>query len=421
MISKAYPQMINYFGLISSFVYSSSYSTLGVYAGVLSGKVNRKVLLGVSCILWCASSYFAGAVNSFIFFCFMRFFLGAFESACNPASYSIIADYFPPSYRSTANAIETSGSYIGGGMASLCVILIKMYGWRAMYQIIGGVGIAVGALSLLVIKEPKRGSYDFQPAQQPRPETAGDEGEPLVGKKASEEAASPFQEFKDALALVFTNKTSRFVTIAGCFRFFETFSIVYFLPSFFQKVYPAFKTEYGLYSAMIIAGCGFLSTILGGLVSDRFERKSRMTKAIVCIFGSLAAIPAIALCTLTTSNFYVSLLFMGLKYLLAECWMSPAITMMQTTVKPEQQGSIVSAHLFYMTIAGCFSTVLLGHVANVLGAAANPAIYGQLIFVWNVIGYVGSVPFFWKAGQEYKKFVENRDRRSPAPTDLAPA
>jgi len=122
-----------YYGLISSFLFSSSYSTLGVWAGVLSEKLNRKWLLGISCILWSATTLGAGAVDSFFFFCAMRFMLGGFESSCNPASYSIIADYFPPAYRSTANAIETSGSYVGGGLASVGVVLIKLYGWRVMY------------------------------------------------------------------------------------------------------------------------------------------------------------------------------------------------------------------------------------------------------------------------------------------------
>jgi sugar phosphate permease len=83
------------------------------------------------------------------------------RSHSQPASYSIIADYFPPSYRSTANAIETSGSYVGGGIACLCVLLIKEFGWRAMYQIIGVSGIIMGILTLLLIKEPKRGVLDF--------------------------------------------------------------------------------------------------------------------------------------------------------------------------------------------------------------------------------------------------------------------
>jgi MFS family permease len=96
-----------------------------------------------------------------MFFCFMRFALGGFESACNPASYALIADYFSPKYRSTANAIETSGSYVGGGLASIGVILIKKYGWRAMYQIMGGLGMVLGAFVLLYIKEPGRGVFDF--------------------------------------------------------------------------------------------------------------------------------------------------------------------------------------------------------------------------------------------------------------------
>lgn len=161
MISLSYPQMYQYYGFISSFMFSLSYSTLGVWAGILSGKMNRKVLLGVACILWSATNIGAGAVNSFMFFCFMRFLLGGFESACNPASYSLIADYFSPKYRSTANAIETSGSYVGGGLASIGVILIKKYGWRSMYKIIGVAGIIMGAFVLAFVKEPGRGVFDF--------------------------------------------------------------------------------------------------------------------------------------------------------------------------------------------------------------------------------------------------------------------
>jgi hypothetical protein len=131
-----------------------------------------------------------------------------------------------------------------------------------------------------------------------------------------------------------------------------------------------------------------------------------MTKAWVCNIGSLMAIPAVTIATLVTGNFYVALGCMAAKYMLSECWMSPAITMMQSTVPPEDQGSIVSAHLFYLTVAGCAATVSLGALANALGAVANPRIYGYLIWIWSMIGYIGSVPFFWKGGKEYKKYIE---------------
>ena len=101
-------------------------------------------------------------------------------------------------------------------------------------------------------------------------------------------------------------------------------------------MYPTFKTQYGLYSAAVVAICGFLSTVLGGLASDKFEKKSRMTKALVCIFGAVLGLPAIAACVLTTNNFYLSVAMMAIKYLVSECWMSPAITMMQSTVEPKK-------------------------------------------------------------------------------------
>ena len=255
----------------------------------------------------------------------MRFLLGAFESACNPASYSLIADYFPPAYRSTANAIETSGSYVGGGIASICILLIKAYGWRAMYQTIGVAGMIMGILIMLLIKEPQRGRYDLQESFKKK----SDVGSCDIDKTEEEiDKRSPVKQFMDALKQVITNPTARLVTIAGCFRFWETFSIVYFLPSFFQKVYPLYKSEYGLYSAAILSICGFLSTVIGGLISDKFEKRSKMTKALVCMLGSGIGIPVIAACVLTTGNFYLSLVFMALKYLISECWMSPAITMM---------------------------------------------------------------------------------------------
>ena len=40
---------------------------------------------------------------------------------------------------------------------------------------------------------------------------------------------NPFTEFKNALKKVLVNPTTRWITLAGFFRFFETFSIVYYL------------------------------------------------------------------------------------------------------------------------------------------------------------------------------------------------
>lgn len=160
MLSLTYPKLQQYYGLICSLFFSIPYSVFGIFSGTLTETRNRKVLLGVACLGWSLSTYFVGAYDSLIVFTILRFTLGIFCSMNNPASYALIADYFPLKYRSTANAIQSSGEYVGSCLASTMVILIKKFGWRAMYRIQGIGGVLFGLITLLAMKEPIRGRFE---------------------------------------------------------------------------------------------------------------------------------------------------------------------------------------------------------------------------------------------------------------------
>jgi len=159
--------MSQWYGLLSGLGFSISYTTSGILSGLISQKVNRKKMLGIACILWSLTSIITGSVNSFMVLVAMRFLLGIVESACNAPSYSIIGDYFPPERRSTANAIESSGVYMGGALGSLAILLIKASGWRYMYKFCGISGIILGCICFLVVKEPPRGRYDVMKEKEP--------------------------------------------------------------------------------------------------------------------------------------------------------------------------------------------------------------------------------------------------------------
>lgn len=135
------------------------------------------------------------------------------------------------------------------------------------------------------------------------------------------------------------------------------------------------------------------------------EKKYPMAKALVGIIGATLAIPLIiGGFWFKEVNFYVSLALLALKITVADGYMAPTIAMMQMTVKPENQGSIVSAYLFFLTVAGCTATLLMGHLTWILKAAANPIIFGKLITIGSLIGFVGSIFSFWKAGKHYLKY-----------------
>lgn len=66
----------------------------------------------------------------------------------------MIASNFPPKYRSTANAIENAGYYLGGSIASIMVLAIKAWGWRSMYLMTGTLGLILFTLTRLFVKNP---------------------------------------------------------------------------------------------------------------------------------------------------------------------------------------------------------------------------------------------------------------------------
>ena len=86
----------------------------------------------------------------------MRILHGAISAPINPLSFSLVADYFPPEKRSRANAILTTGNYLGIALSSMSILLIKKNGWRYAYAFMGILGIIGGLLSLTAMKNPEK-------------------------------------------------------------------------------------------------------------------------------------------------------------------------------------------------------------------------------------------------------------------------
>ena len=101
------------------------------------------------------SSLIAGGVNSFWVFCLMRFTFGLCSSAINAPIYQLIATNFPPKFRATANAVENSGYCFGCGVSSLMILILKNYGWRAVYYFMGSFGAILGLITMAFVRNPK--------------------------------------------------------------------------------------------------------------------------------------------------------------------------------------------------------------------------------------------------------------------------
>ena len=141
--------------------------------------------------------------------------------------------------------------------------------------------------------------------------------------------------FKKALFNIWKSPTSRYATIAAALRSFGAVAITIYIPVFFQKVYPMFRSEYAVANALALSICGFASTMMGGVFSDFFEKKNLMSKAYICMIGSALAFPCMAISTCYQASFWLSFFFVALKILVSGAWHSPCLTMMQNTTESE--------------------------------------------------------------------------------------
>ena len=154
-MATAFPQLQGYYGLLSGLFFTLPYSTVGLFAGALGKSKKRVLILGLLTMLVSSIHFTNGITSSFFIICLMRFLHGAFSSVINPLSFSLVADYFPPEKRGTANAILSTGNFLGVALSSITIILIKAAGWRATYGAMGVIGVAIGLLSAGAMKEPK--------------------------------------------------------------------------------------------------------------------------------------------------------------------------------------------------------------------------------------------------------------------------
>ena len=79
--------------------------------------------------------------------------------------------------------------------------------------------------------------------------------------------------------------TSRNVLIAGFLRNFCGCIVNFYLPVFFGKNFPMMKAEYAVVNAGINSICGLISSIVSGVVADKYEAKTPWAKGLVCLVG----------------------------------------------------------------------------------------------------------------------------------------
>ena len=300
-----------------------------------------------------------------------RLVLGFGQAFSSPASYSLIADYFPESQRSQANGLFACGVYIGGGMASMCISVSADLGWRNTCFLIATIGFCISVIEVVSIREPQRPSRKSKL--------------PALNAEGGHIPAAAKKNFVQAIWAIFSNELVVLVFAASSLRYMGGYVIAGYLPALFASVFPNFDDQYSYINAYVVAGGGFISSWLGGMLADKWravEPRARMYLPVCGCFGSL---PFMAICCLA-SDFYVSI-FLGLfvEYLIAECWFGPVVATMQSALEADCRALAIACFTLIATFFGSLASYILGYIYDAMLARGYPDTIIRWLVLWSVV------------------------------------
>ena len=119
-------------------------------------------------------------------------------------------------------------------------------------------------------------------------------------------------------------------------------------------------------------------------------------------FGVITA----SLCFLFHFSFYFSMTMLFLLYLLAEGWMSPAVSMIQVSIDVRYKGVAMGVFLFATSLSGTAATLIVGvldtdlHVKKQFGK-------GKVIWLNTALPCILAMVFFYISGIYYDRFRRN--------------
>lgn len=161
-VSIAAPHMIEELGLsmtdigLLGAVFSWTYAFCQLPAGYLIDKIGPRRMYFVSIGLWSIATSLMAIGHTMSHFIFFRFLLGVGESPNSPNSSKITTQWFPREERGQAAGIWDSGSKWGSAIAPpVLTVLMLAFGWRAMFLIIGLLGIVLAAAFWAFYRSPE--------------------------------------------------------------------------------------------------------------------------------------------------------------------------------------------------------------------------------------------------------------------------
>lgn len=257
---------------LASFGFTAIFAFVSLFAGSVSDQFNRRDVLTISCLAWSIITGLHSQARSFTDLIPLRTLLGVSQAFFNPAAYTLIADIFPQRLVGSINGIFSSGIYLGGGLASLSILLDNQVGWRSTMLTVGVIGIVIAGVLVLIVKDPRyvvTGEKDIgNTVEISNINISIDDSKKAGPSKSGIDALAIATTAYQSLQEVIAPLEAKLLLSATVIRFFAGFSIAIWKAPFVFAQFPGSENLFAGSNALIVSIGGLSSSLLGGYLSD---------------------------------------------------------------------------------------------------------------------------------------------------------
>jgi MFS family permease len=340
-------------------------------AGYLADRYRRTRIIAIVMASWGAISALNSVVLGYGQFLAVRTVLGVGETVDNPASASLIADYYPAHMRGRAYALQRVAPTVGAALGlALGGAVGQLFGWRWAFLLVGAPGSLL-ALSVWRLPDPERGEHDPTNVQ-------ADEVPVVVVKQHGVRAL--LHDVRVTLRI----RTLRSLMIGTAIATGALSGIGFWAPSFLERhAGLSGGAAAGLVGALILGGA-VAGTIVGGRLSDRLRDQvagaPMLVAAVTQAIGAIVLMPVFADIPLAAR---VVLSGIGVLFIVAGF---PALAaMVAEVVPPSIRGLAFSVTGFLSALAAALSPLLIGAISDRFTYHFDGKTVGNLAYAFAIV------------------------------------
>lgn len=330
-------------GLMIGPAFAIVYSLAGLPLARLAERRNRATLLSWCVAIWSVMAMACGLARDFVTLFLARMGVGIGEAGGNPASHSMIADYFPENRRATAIAIYTLGAPLGTFLGAAGVgWLAEEIGWRQAFLLLGLPGFLLVAVMLLRLKDPPRhGIAAAGPAD--------------AGKAPS---------FRAVLGDLMRNSAFRHLVWGGSLVVLVGYGLAAFLPALLVRSYQLPLGQVGLLTGLVAGLGGAIGTMAGGLAGDRWGVGQPRRLAIIAAVAVLPA-PLLLAGGILSHSLTIAIAGSFLAMVAIYAYVAPAFAQVHALAMARSRATVTSVYYLVTNLIG------LGIGPPLIGAASD--------------------------------------------------